>query len=139
METILLEAKKEGNLTEEDAWLLYVVVSGSIMQENDIIPGLQKTQSNSVLEALMGAGKDNPYGTPFESAFPINEGWSKTFGGKYPDFPSAMQQTSDGGYMFIGTTRSFASFVQIETGENAEWIKTNTLALLTNMTTSIFM
>jgi len=56
------------------------------------------------------------------------EEWSKTFGGESPDFPSAIEQTSDGGYIFIGTTRSFAPFVQIRAGENE--IKTNNLWLV---------
>lgn len=74
MGKILLEAKEKGNLTKEDAWRLYNVTDASIVAEGDIISGLQRIPSDPWLSAVMGAGKNNPFGVP---VFSVNEEWSQ--------------------------------------------------------------
>lgn len=42
--------------------------------------------------------------------------WSRSFGGSYPDWCSSVQQTSDGGYILVGSTLSFGA------GEGDFWL-----------------
>jgi hypothetical protein len=44
--------------------------------------------------------------------------WIKTYGGTYPDWANSVQQTSDEGYIIVGSTYSFGS----EDGQNDVWL-----------------
>ena len=56
-----------------------------------------------------------------------DEVWNRTFGGSNDDEASCVQQTSDGGYVLIGETRSFgdgtpeAWIIKIDSGGNKIW------------------
>jgi len=59
-----------------------------------------------------------------------NEIWSKTFGGKGDDFGTAIQQTSDGGYIITGHTSSYGAggtdlwMIKTNSAGNEIWSKT---------------
>ena len=59
-----------------------------------------------------------------------NKRWEKTFGGNEPDYGHSVQQTTDGGYIIVGRTRSYGSgmsdiyLVKTDAYGNKEWQKT---------------
>lgn len=62
------------------------------------------------------------------SAVPVEE-WNKTFGGTYDDEAYAVQQTSDGGYIFVGYTMykpgiDDALLIKTDANGNELWSKT---------------
>jgi len=56
--------------------------------------------------------------------------WAKTYGGWYSDWASSVQQTSDGGYIVAGYTRSFGAgwydifLIKTDANGNLQWAKT---------------
>jgi hypothetical protein len=60
-------------------------------------------------------GETHSYGAGFEDVYLIktdpngNSEWEKTFGGSYDDRGKSVQQTSDGGYIVVGSTASFGA------------------------------
>jgi len=81
-------------------------------------------------------GSTNSYGAGSVDVYLIkldafaNTLWTKTFGGTGVDYVTALQQTSDGGYILAGTTNSFGTVYQdiyiIKTNVNGDtlWSKT---------------
>ena len=45
----------------------------------------------------------------FTSFMFLNAQWARTYGGIYSDWPKSINQTSDGGYIVAGITRSFGA------------------------------
>jgi acyl CoA:acetate/3-ketoacid CoA transferase alpha subunit len=56
--------------------------------------------------------------------------WAKTYGGTYTDYARSVQQTSDGGYIVLGRTRSFGAdsadilLIKTDANGNIQWAKT---------------
>jgi len=53
-----------------------------------------------------------------------NEQWNRTFGGAMEDWGYYAQQTSDGGYIIVGSTHSYAWLVKTDSNGNEQWNKT---------------
>jgi hypothetical protein len=82
------------------------------------------------------AGHTSSFGAGYYDIFLIktdangNVIWAKTYGGTYSDYASSVQQTSDGGYIVAGTTRSFSAYwyniflIKTDANGNVQWAKT---------------
>jgi len=82
------------------------------------------------------AGGTGSFGAGFSDIFLIktnasgNLQWAKTYGGTGEDWANSVLQTSDGGYIVVGTTNSFGAggddifLVKIDTFGNLQWVKT---------------
>lgn len=66
----------------------------------------------------------------FTSFLTLHAQWAKTYGGSEDDYPSSILQTSDGGYIVAGTTKSFGTdftsiwILKFNTRGDIEWQKT---------------
>ncbi|MBN2381506.1 hypothetical protein JXQ70_01360 [bacterium] len=94
----------------------------------------------SVIQASDGgfaiAGATDSYGAGFFDVYLIktdsngNIRWSKTFGGSAWDFGYSLEQTSDGGYIIAGSTRSYGAgntdvyLIKTDGNGNQLWSKT---------------
>ncbi|MBI4932158.1 MAG: T9SS type A sorting domain-containing protein [Bacteroidetes bacterium] len=123
----------------EDVYLIKISSDGTLQwtktfggTNNDDGYSIQQTNDEGFIIAgtttSFGAGNNDFYllkvasdGTPQ---------WTKTFGGAGDDFCSSVQKTNDGGFILIGTTKSFGLINEdiyiIKTSSNGslEWAKT---------------
>jgi len=137
---------------KEDAWLIKTDASGETCDcsgdgncyENEskwvkTLGGSGGDYAYSVQQTSDGgyilAGFTNSYGAGYDDVWLIktaangNEVWDKTFGGISGDWASAVQQTSDGGYILAGRTSSSAGLddawlIKTDAHGNKVWDKT---------------
>jgi hypothetical protein len=104
----------------DDIWVVRLDSVGNILCQNtycgtdyDTLASLHMTSDGGYVMA----GRTNSYGTPGVGdlwALKLNTdgtvAWQKTFGGNYQDFDDAhIRQTTDGGYILVGTSDYSAS------------------------------
>jgi uncharacterized delta-60 repeat protein len=106
-------------------WLLKLYSDGEIEwqktyggSEKDSAWSIQQTSDGGYIVVgttqSFGAGTDDFWILKLSSIGNIE--WQKTYGGSDDDWSRSIQQTSDGGYIVVGTTKSFGA------GEDDIWI-----------------
>jgi hypothetical protein len=121
------------------AWLIKTDSSGN-EEWNSVYGGSMDDYGMSVYQTSDGgyvlAGSTESYGAGQNDVFLVkanasgNEEWNKTFGGAEIDYGITVEQTSDGGYIVTGDTRSFGNgqsdawLIKTDASGNEEWNRT---------------
>ncbi|MHA2365342.1 MAG: hypothetical protein ACXAC7_15395 [Candidatus Hodarchaeales archaeon] len=103
---------------EWDIWLVKTDSFG-VAQWNQTYGGTDQEKANSMLEMTDGgyllAGRTWSYGAGLEDMWLVRtddtgvEQWTQTYGGTHFDRASMVLETTDGGYLLAGRTRSFGA------------------------------
>ncbi len=131
---ILAGATRSYSVGEEDAWLIKVDTDGQLIWQKNF-GGADNDNANSVQQTTDGgyiiAGSTRSSGAGEEDAWLIKTDsagslvWQKNFGGTDSDIANSVQQTTDGGYIIAGSTKSSGA------GEEDAWlIKTDSAGSL---------
>ena len=122
-----------------DIWLVKTDPNGD-EEWNKIFGGSDKEEAYSVQQTLDGGyilcGSTKSFGAGNWDFWLVktdssgNEQWNKTFGGSDLDYAYSVQQSSDGGYILCGGTKSFGAgnddvwLVKTDSSGNEQWNKT---------------
>jgi uncharacterized delta-60 repeat protein len=123
----------------DDAFLIKTDAKGNIIWAKTY-GGTGWDEANSVQQTSDGgyivAGWTRSFGAGRNDIFLIrtdasgNIIWAKTYGGTSSDYANSVQQTSDGGYIVAGETRSFGAgrndifLIKTDANGNVQWAKT---------------
>ena len=133
-------AGRTGSLSaNDDVFLIKTDANGNV-QWAKTYRGANVDWAFSVQQTSYGgyivAGRTRSFGAGNFDVFLIktdadgNLEWAKTYGGTGDDWASSVQQTSDGGYILAGRTRSFGAgnfdvfLIKTDADGNLEWAKT---------------
>ncbi len=118
-----------------DLWILKLDSTGDIQwqktyggADDDYANYIRKTSDGGYIVAgvteSFGAGNTDIWVLKIDSAGNIQ--WQKTFGGSDWDYAYEIQQTTDGGYVLVGTTYSFggAWVIKLDSLGSIQWQKT---------------
>jgi hypothetical protein len=124
-----------------DIWVLKLDQNGNIqwqktyggpMDDYNSSPSIQQTSDGGYIVAgdtkSFGAGRWDIWVLKLDQNGNIQ--WQKTYGGRSDDSASSIQQTSDGGYIVAGDTRSFGAgeseiwVLKLDQNGNIQWQKT---------------
>jgi hypothetical protein len=101
--------------------------------------GTYDDYANSIQQTSDGgyivAGRTYSFGAGYADVWVLkldasgNVQWQKTYGGTYDDYANSIQQTSDGGYIVAGVTKSFRAgnadvwVLKLDASGNVQWQK----------------
>jgi hypothetical protein len=124
---------------DQDLWILKLKIDGQT-QWQKTYGGSSEDKGRSIQqtsdEGYIVAGTTESFGAGEKDAWVIkldkdgNIQWQKTYGGEGEDQASAIQQTSDEGYIVAGTTESFGAgkkdawVIKLDKDGNIQWQKT---------------
>jgi hypothetical protein len=136
---ILLGWTESFDAREADVWLVKTDASGNIEWDRTF-GGSDRDKGSSVQQTSDGGfilvGYTESFGAGWADVWLIktdadgNKLWEKTFGGSGLDSGSSVQQTSDGGFILVGTTTSFGAggfdvwLIKTDADGNKLWEKT---------------
>lgn len=102
-------SESEKSVTEPEEMIVFSKTFGG--QDSDGASFVQQTFDNGYIIAgttrSQGAGNADIWMIKTDKNG--NEKWNKTFGGSEDDYVSSAQQTSDGGFIILGSTQSYGS------------------------------
>ena len=121
-----------------DAWVLKLDANGNV-QWQKTYGGSRDDYANSIQQTSDGgyivAGWTYSFGAGYADVWVLkldangNVQWQKTYGGTYDDYANSIQQTSDGGYIVAGVTKSFIAgnadvwVLKLDASGNVQWQK----------------
>jgi uncharacterized delta-60 repeat protein len=123
----------------QDVWVLKLDSSGTMQWQktyggiySDRAYSIQQTNDNGYIVAgttrSFGAGVNDFWILKLDSSGTVQ--WQKTYGGTDHDDANSVQQTSDGGYIVAGSTRSFGAggrdswLLKLDSSGTMQWQKT---------------
>lgn len=122
-----------------DAWIIKVDENGN-QQWNKTFGGASHDEASLIQQTMDGGyiftGLTKSYGAGDTDAWLLkidstgSEQWSKTFGGDDTDNAVSVQQTSDKGYILVGSTKSYGAgdfdawIIKTDSNGNQLWSKT---------------
>jgi len=121
-----------------DAWVLKLDANGNVQWQktyggtyDDYANSIQQTSDGGYIVAgrtySFGAGGTDVWVLKLDSSGNVQ--WQKTYGGTYDDYANSIQQTSDGGYIVAGVTKSFRAgnadvwVLKLDASGNVQWQK----------------
>ena len=134
-----------------DAWILKLNTNGAIEWQKtyggsagDALTNIEQTADNGYIAIgfTYSSNSDIPNNKGYTDAWAIkiaangNIEWSKTFGGTNEEWMNDVQQTTNGGYLIVGETKSFNGdvtnnhgsldswIIKLQTNGNLQWQKT---------------
>jgi len=125
--------------SREDVYILKLDSKGEVQWQktfgggdDDVTNSIQQTTDGGYIVAgwtkSFGSGGEDAYILKLDSKGEVQ--WQRTFGGGDSDVANSVQQTTDGGYIVAGWTKSFGSggedayILKLDSNGDAEWQKT---------------
>jgi regulation of enolase protein 1 (concanavalin A-like superfamily) len=121
--------------SDDDMWIIRTDENGDSLWSRTF-GGENQEYAHTVIQTNEGgflvAGSTNSFGAGFDDVYIVKtdengmEQWSKTYGTQSGDVAYSVQQTTDGGYIFGGSTNGYSDGYIIKTDVNGDSLWTRT-------------